>query len=71
MTLNMGPVDRKIRLGVAVVAAVLAVVAGLTSVLGIILLVVAVIMLATSLVGFCPLYAPFTFSTARRPAVRR
>lgn len=57
MSKNMGKADRLVRLLlVAPLAVILAFVAGPGSVLGIVLLVVAGIMVATSLVGFCPLY---------------
>jgi uncharacterized membrane protein len=62
---NMGAADRIIRTLIAVVIGVLffkGVIAGL---LGVILGVLAIIFLATSLVGWCPLYLPFGFSTCK------
>ena len=56
MSINMGSIDRMLRVFVVAPAAiVVAIVAGAGSVAGIVLLAVAAIMLATSVVGFCPL----------------
>jgi Protein of unknown function (DUF2892). len=57
MSSNMGSIDRLVRAFiVAPVAIVIAVVVGVGSVAGIVLLALAAVMLATSAVGFCPLY---------------
>ena len=57
MSTNMGSIDRLVRAFVVAPAAiVVAVVVGAGSVAGIILFVLAAVMLATSAVGFCPLY---------------
>ena len=61
MKLNVGTPDRKIRIAIAIVAAILAVVGGGT--FGVVLWVVAAIMLATGIVRVCPLYLPFKIST--------
>ncbi len=61
MKLNVGTTDRKIRIAIANVAAILAVVVGGT--FGVVLWVVAAIMLATGIVRVCPLYLPFKIST--------
>ena len=66
MNTNMGGNDRKIRIGVAVVLAVLAYFVGFGSTLGIIALVLAAVMLVTSAVGFCPLYTLFGINTCKR-----
>ena len=68
MKQNIGNTDRIIRVVLAVLLAVGAWMAGFGSVGGIILLVLAAVMLVTSAVGFCPLYAPFGFSTKPRAA---
>ena len=66
MSINMGSIDRMLRVFiVAPVAIVIALVAGAGSVAGIVLLAVAAIMLATSVVGFCPLYRLFGVDTRR------
>ena len=58
MKRNMGKIDRAVRAFLIAPAAVIAaLVIGAGGVLGIVLLAVAGIMLATSAVGFCPLYA--------------
>ncbi|MEI2819721.1 MAG: DUF2892 domain-containing protein [Marmoricola sp.] len=66
MNTNMGGNDRKIRIGVAVVLAVIAYFVGFGSTLGIIALVLAAVMLVTSAVGFCPLYTLFGINTCKR-----
>lgn len=68
MKLNMGNTDRIIRLVAAVLLAIGAALIGFGTVGGIILMILAAVMLITSAVGFCPLYAPFTFSTKYNPA---
>lgn len=66
MTKNMGTVDRIIRFVFAVVVAVLYFTGVISSTLAIILGVLALIFLATSIIGFCPLYAPFKLSTLKK-----
>ena len=68
MKQNVGNTDRIVRIVLAVLLTVGAWMAGFGSFGGIILLVLALVMLLTSAVGFCPLYAPFAFSTKPRPA---
>ena len=63
MKLNMGNTDRIVRPIIAALLAIGAWMLGFGSVGGIILLILAAVMLITSAVGFCPLYAPFKFST--------
>ena len=65
MKKNMGSADRIIRVIIAAVVAVLFFTKIVTGTLGIILLVVAGIFLLTSVVSFCPLYAPFGLSTCK------
>jgi hypothetical protein len=57
MSTNESKLDRSIRAGLGVVAAIVAFVVGAGTVLGVILLVVAAILVVTAAVGFCPLYA--------------
>lgn len=61
----MGSTDRILRTVVAVVIAFLYFTGVIPGTLGIVLLVLAVVFLATSLMSFCPLYAPFGISTCR------
>ena len=68
MQKNIGGTDRIVRIVLAVLLTVGAWMTGFGSIGGIILLVLAAVMLVTSAVGFCPLYAPFGFSTKRHPA---
>lgn len=63
MKSNMGQLDRIVRAVVAVVFGVLVLGNFVSGTLAIILAVVAVIFLFTALVGFCPLYTLFKFST--------
>jgi DUF2892 family protein len=65
MKANMGSADRIIRIILAVVMGVLYFQGIVTGVLGIVLVVAAVIFALTSLVSFCPLYAPFGLSTKK------
>jgi len=65
MKSNMGTIDRVIRAVLAIIFAVLYFSGTVTGTLGIILLVFGGVFLLTSLIGFCPLYAPFKFSTKR------
>ena len=63
---NIGTVDRIIRAVLAIIMAVLYFSGTVSGTLGIILLVLAGIFLLTSLISFCPLYAPFKFSTRKQ-----
>ncbi|WP_456429666.1 YgaP family membrane protein [Rhodocaloribacter sp.] len=66
MKKNMGSVDRIIRLVVALVLGVLVFTGTVSGTLAVILGIVAVIFLLTSMVSFCPLYAPFHLSTRKK-----
>lgn len=61
--LNMGAVDKVIRILVAVVIGVLYFTHVINGTLAIILMVLAVVFILTSFVGVCPLYLPFGIST--------
>jgi hypothetical protein len=63
MKKNMGNADRIIRIIVAALIAILYFSGTVTGTLGIVLLVLAGIFALTSVVSFCPLYAPFGIST--------
>lgn len=65
MKQNMGSMDRVIRVVVAVVVAVLYFTGVISGTAAIILGILAIIFLLTSVVGFCPLYAPFKLSTKK------
>ncbi|WP_075343292.1 YgaP family membrane protein [Tenacibaculum agarivorans] len=63
MKKNMGSADRIVRILIAAVVAVLYFTNIISGTLGLILLVLAGVFVLTSLVSFCPLYAPFKFKT--------
>jgi hypothetical protein len=63
MKQNMGSMDRIIRVAVAVLVAVLYFTGVISGTVAIILGILAIVFLLTSVVGFCPLYAPFKLST--------
>lgn len=65
MPRNMGPTDRRARALIGAIAAVAGVLTGPVGVLSIVLYGLAGIMLATSAVGFCPLYPLVGVSTCR------
>jgi|GEM_PF-187525 len=62
---NMGTVDRVIRVLLAILVAVLYVTNQISGTAAIVLGIIALIFLLTSLVGFCPLCAPFKISIRR------
>jgi hypothetical protein len=66
MKVNMNAWDRLLRLIIVLVIAVLLITHVLKGTLMIILGIIAVIFLITSLIGFCPLYTVFKFSTLKR-----
>lgn len=59
----MGSTDRIVRVLIAAVIAVLFFTNVITGIVGTVLLVLAGVFLLTSVVSFCPLYAPFGIST--------
>ena len=63
MTKNMGSADRIIRVIIAAIVGVLYLTNIISGTLGIVLLVLAGIFVLTSLISFCPLYAPFGIKT--------
>jgi hypothetical protein len=65
MKKNMGSTDRMIRIIIAVLIAILYFTNVLTGTLGLILLVLAGVFVLTSLISFCPLYAPLGLSTCK------
>ena len=65
MKKNMGSLDRTIRVLAAIAIVILFAMKIVTGTLGIVLLVVAGVFVLTSLVSFCPLYAPFGLATCK------
>ncbi len=66
MKKNMGNTDKLIRVIIAVIIAALYFTNTITGTLGIVLLVLAGVFVLTSVISFCPLYAPFGLSTCKR-----
>jgi len=66
MKKNMGVADKVVRILIAIVIAALYFTNVITGTLGIVLLVLAGIFVLTSLVSFCPLYAPFGLNTSKK-----
>lgn len=65
MKQNMGSADRVIRVLLAAVVALLYLTDQITGTAALVLGLFAVIFIATSAIGFCPLYAPFKLSTRK------
>ncbi|NWG35585.1 MAG: DUF2892 domain-containing protein [Chloroflexi bacterium] len=63
MKRNMSNTDRIVRVILAALFAYLYFSGAVAGGLGIVLLVLAAVFVLTSIVAFCPLYAPFKFST--------
>ncbi len=63
MKRNMSNTDRIVRVVLAAVFAYLYFGGIVTGTLGIVLVVLGAVFLFTAIVAFCPLYAPFKFST--------
>lgn len=62
---NLSNIDRVIRVIVAALFAYLYFAGIVTGVLGIVFIVLSVVFVLTSVVGFCPLYTLFKFSTLK------
>lgn len=65
MKRNMSNADRGIRVIIAAIIAALYFTGTISGTLGIVLLVLGGVFVLTSLIGFCPLYAPFGISTCK------
>jgi hypothetical protein len=63
MKTNVGKIDKVVRITLAIVFAALYFTGVVTGTVGTILLVLGIVFAATSLIGFCPLYAIFGMST--------
>lgn len=63
MKKNMGSMDKVVRIVIAAIIAALYFTNVISGTLGIVLLVLAGVFVLTSLISFCPLYAPFGLST--------
>ncbi len=65
MKKNMGSTDKAIRIIVAVIFAILYFTGIVAGTLGFVLLIFAAVFVLTSLISFCPLYAPFGINTCK------
>ena len=66
MQCNMGMLDRTVRVIAAIVIGLMWAVGYIAGIFSIVLLVIAGIFLFTAMLGFCPLYRPFGFTTKRK-----
>lgn len=62
----MGKIDKTIRVLLALVVGVLYFTGAINGTAAIVLGILAIVFLLTSLVSFCPLYAPFKISTSKK-----
>ena len=65
MKLNMGTIDRSIRLSITVVIAVLYFTGQITGTVAVVLGIVGIVFLVTGIAGWCPGYVPFRISTRK------
>ena len=65
MKQNMGTIDRIIRIVAALAVGALYAMGVISGTIAIVLGVLAVVFIATSFLGFCPLYLPFGLSTRK------
>ncbi len=65
MKKNMGNADKAVRIIIAIVVAILYFTGTIGGTLGLVLLILAGIFVLTSLISFCPLYAPFGINTCK------
>lgn len=63
MKVNMGLIDRVGRILLATVVVILYTTEQISGIGAIILLVLSAVFMLTGVIGFCPLYVPFKFST--------
>ncbi len=66
MKLNMGTLDRIIRIAIAVIIAVLYFMKLISGTVAIVLEVIAVIFILTGFIGWCPIYAALGISTKKK-----
>lgn len=65
MTKNMGSADRIIRIIIAAIVGILYFTGTISGTIGIVLLVLSGVFVLTSMISFCPLYAPFGIKTCK------
>lgn len=66
MKKNMGTTDRVLRIIGALVIVILYFTGQISGIAAIVLLTISAVFIFTSFISFCPLYAPFGFSTRTR-----
>ena len=66
MKKNMGTADKAVRILIAVAIGLLYYFEVITGTLAYVLMALAIIFLLTSLISFCPLYAPLGINTCKR-----
>lgn len=66
MQKNIGSIDKRMRILLAVILIALQYTNVITGTLGIVLLILAAILLATSFINFCPLYSLFGIKTNKK-----
>jgi hypothetical protein len=66
MKRNLSDIDRIVRVALAAILAYLYFGGIVTGSLGIVLIVLGAVFLLTAVIAFCPLYAPFKFSTYKK-----
>lgn len=66
MKANMGPLDKAIRIILAIVFAMLYITKTVEGTVGTILLVLGGVFLLTSVISFCPLYTIFGINTCKK-----
>jgi membrane-anchored protein YejM (alkaline phosphatase superfamily) len=71
MKKNMGYTDRIIRVIIAVIFAGLYFSGSILGTFGIVLFALSIVLIATSLIGSCPLYLPFGISTLQKKVVEK
>lgn len=62
----MGNIDKAVRIIAAVLIVILYFTNVISGTLAIVLLTIATVFIATSFMGFCPLYLPFKISTLKK-----
>jgi len=65
MKKNMGLADKVVRIVIAAIFAILYFTGTVTGTLGLVLVILGGVFLLTSLISFCPLYAPFGIKTCK------
>lgn len=65
MKKNMGTTDRIVRTILAIVMAALYFTGTVSGTLGVVMLILAIVFIATSIMGFCPLYLPLGLNTCK------